>query len=281
MGEKQFSLTFWGVRGTVPTPARRTLKYGGNTSCVQMTCGSRVLVFDAGTGLYPLGEQLRTKEVDIFLSHTHIDHIIGFPFFSGAWDAGFTVRLWAGHLQPEHTIREIMARLMQPPIFPLTLDDLKSHLTFHDFMAGEELYHDVWAGEGIRIRTLPLKHPDRATAYRVDYGGCAACYVTDVEHHDNELDAALTEFIRDADALIYDSTFDDNDFQRFKGWGHSTWQHAARLGKAANVKHVVLFHHDPGMSDEKLDERLALLNKLKPESFIAMEGQTITLAPQA
>lgn len=273
-----FTITFWGVRGTVPTPGLRTLKYGGNTSCVQMNCGGRELIFDAGTGLYPLGEALETQAVDIFLSHTHIDHIMGFPFFSGAYDPGFSVRVWAGHLQPERTIREVMGTLMQPPIFPLTLDSLRCKLSFHDFMAGEAIRHEALAEAGIVIRTLPLNHPDRATAYRVEYGGHAACYVTDVEHRDGALDAALLDFVREADALIYDSTFDDKDFKRFAGWGHSTWQHAVRLGEAAKVRRVVLFHHDPGMSDEKLDERQGLLDAMKADSYVAYEGLTMDLS---
>ncbi len=274
---KEFKVTFWGVRGTVPTPGKATVKYGGHTSCVQMTCGGRELVFDAGTGLYPLGEHLKTKEVDIFLSHTHIDHIMGFPFFSGAYDADYTIRLWAGHLLPERSIREVMAMLMRPPLFPLTLVDLKAKISFHDFRAGEDILCPALEEAGIRVRSLPLNHPDRATAYRVEYNGRAACYVTDMEHRDAQLDAALVGFIHGADMLIYDSTFDDKDFARFTGWGHSTWQQAVRLGEAAGVKHVVLFHHDPGMTDEKLDARAIELAALKPESFVAKEGLSLVL----
>lgn len=273
-----FNITFWGVRGTVPAPGGKTLKYGGNTSCVQMTCGKRELIFDAGTGLYPLGEALEAKEADIFLSHTHIDHVMGFPFFSGAYDARFRLRVWAGHLLPEHTIRGVMGSLMRPPIFPLTLEDLRADLSFHDFRAGEEIGNEVFQRSGIRIHTLPLTHPDRATAYRVDYAGHAACYVTDVEHRDSVVDARLAAFARDADVLIYDSTFDDKDFHRFTGWGHSTWQHAVRLGMAAKVKHVVLFHHDPAASDAQLDERQELLNRMKPGSYVAYEGLTLRLS---
>ena len=275
--KQDFTITFWGVRGTVPTPGLRTLKYGGNTSCVQMTCGGRELIFDAGTGLYPLGEALKTSDVDIFLSHTHIDHIMGFPFFSGAYDAEFSVRVWAGHLLPERTIKGVMGTVMQPPIFPLTLDYLRCDLGFHDFTAGEEIRHEGLTKDGIVIHTLPLNHPDRATAYRVEYEGHAACYVTDVERRDEASDAVLQAFLQGADVMIYDSTFDDKDIARFKGWGHSTWQHAVRLGQAAGVKHVVLFHHDPGMSDEALDERQELLDAMKPESFVAYEGLTIDL----
>lgn len=277
MGNLDFSIAFWGVRGTMPTPSREMLRYGGHTSCVQMRCGGRELIFDAGSGLYPLGEALTAREVDIFLSHTHIDHVMGFPFFSGAYAPDFTIRMWAGHLLPERTLRETMAMLMQPPLFPLTLEDLRAALSFHDFIAGEPLRHAALDAAGIAIRTLPLRHPDRATAYRVEYAGRAACYVTDVEHTDQELDSTLREFVRGADVMIYDSTFDDADFVRFRGWGHSTWQQAVRLGQAADVAQVVLFHHDPGMSDALLDARQALLDGMKPGSYVAREGLILNL----
>jgi phosphoribosyl 1,2-cyclic phosphodiesterase len=273
----RFTITFWGVRGTVPTPGKRTLRYGGNTSCVQFSCGARELIFDAGTGIYPLGEQLTGKEADLFLSHTHIDHIVGFPFFSGAYDPECTLRVWAGHLAPEERIRDVLARLMHPPIFPLTLDFLSSRLSFHDFTAGNDLDAPHLAASGIRIRTHLLNHPDRATAYRVEYAGKSACYVTDVEHVPGQVDAELVAFLRGADVVIYDSTFDDAHFARFKGWGHSTWQQALRLGDAAQAGKVVLFHHDPGMDDDALDARQATLTKLRPGSLVAAEGMRIQL----
>lgn len=269
------SVTFWGVRGTVPTPGTQNLRYGGNTSCVELQCGEKTILFDAGTGLYPCGEQLKTRDLDILLSHTHIDHIMGFPFFSEAYNPECTMRLWAGHLQPEHTLREILSRLMSPPIFPLTLDHLKARLSYNDFTAGEVLQHEAFAKAGITVRTLPLKHPDRATAYRVEYEGLATCYVTDVEHRDEQLDEQLLKFIDKADFFIYDSTFDDRSFGRFKGWGHSTWQHAVRLGVKADVGTIVLFHHDPGANDEMLDARLKELSTLCTNAVIAREGLTL------
>lgn len=269
------SLTFWGVRGTVPTPGTHNLRYGGNTSCVELRCGGKAFIFDAGTGLYPCGEQLESNDIDILLSHTHIDHIMGFPFFSGAYNPDCTLRIWAGHLLPELKLRDVLSRLMSPPIFPLTLDDLKAKIEYIDFMAGETLAHESFKKAGAVVKTLPLMHPDRATAYRVEYAGHAVCYVTDVEHRDDRLDAKLVEFIRGADFFIYDSTFDDERFARFKGWGHSTWQHAVRLGNEADVGTVVLFHHDPGASDDDLDKRMRKLKTMSSNAIIAREGITI------
>lgn len=273
-----FNVTFWGVRGTIPTTQTRNARYGGNTSCVEMRIGDQRLIFDAGTGLYPLGEDATLTDMDIFLSHTHIDHILGFPFFSPAYRQGTAIRLWAGHLKPEGLrLREVLSRIMSPPIFPLTLDFLKADLSFYDFNAGETVQAPHLAAAGITITTLPLHHPDRATGYRVQFGTKSACYITDIEHTRNGLDQALIGFVQDADLLIYDSTFDDKDFDRFIGWGHSTWQQATRIANAANVKSLALFHHDPARTDDQLDTRLIELRTLRPQDHIAHEGLTLTL----
>lgn len=281
MSNANFQVSFWGVRGTIPTPDARHLRYGGHTSCVSMRCGDHTLVFDMGTGLYPLGETLdEVQHLDIFLSHTHLDHIMGFPFFSPAYRDDKTIRVYAGHLLPEgQKLRETLSLVMSPPIFPLTLDFLKAKVTYHDFMAGDTPPCPHLAKAGIRITTLALNHPDRATAYRVDFAGHSACYVTDVEHLADGLDQALIAFIKDADLFIYDSTFDDRDFHRFKGWGHSTWQQAVRLADAANVKQLALFHHDPGSTDDVLDARAKELDVLRPNGggIISQEGMVIDL----
>ncbi len=274
------TVKFWGVRGTIPTPGTANQRYGGHTSCVEITCGGHTIVMDAGTGLYPMGEQLKARDFDIFLSHTHLDHIMGFPFLSQAYDSKANVRVWAGHLKPELTLEDTLRRVVSPPIFPLTLEDMKAKLSFHDFKAGEEIKSKHFEQAGIRVRTLPLNHPDRATAYRIEHGGCSVCYVTDVEHRSDEMDASLTRFLKNADLFIYDSTFDDADFQKYKGWGHSTWQHAIRLGEAAQVGSVVLFHHDPGSDDATLDSRAKLAEKMRSGTVVAREGLVIRLPQQ-
>lgn len=271
-----FNIKFWGVRGTITTPVPTMMRYGGHTSCVEMRCGDRVLVFDAGTGIYPMGETPNLHEMDLFLSHTHLDHVIGFPFFSPLYRPDFTMRVWAGNLLPEMTLREALSRLMSPPLFPLTLDFPRSKTTYHDFKAGEDAAPHL-AAEGIRVRTLLLPHPDRATGYRVEYQGKSACYITDIEHQKDGLNKALVEFIRGTDVFIYDSTFDDHGFEKFAGWGHSTWQEATRLADAAGVKQLVIFHHDPGMKDDALDARVKELQATRPNSLAAQEGLVIEL----
>lgn len=275
--EQEFYVRFWGVRGTIPVPGKSTLRYGGNTSCVEVRCGGRQIIFDAGTGLYALGQETDIFHTDILLSHTHLDHIQGLPFFRPLHKKISNVALWAGHLQPERTVEEVAGHIMQSPIFPLTLEDVQSHVEFNDFIAGETLKNEGFQKAGIQVDTMPLHHPDKATAYRLTCDGKSICYVTDVEHVDGQLDSALMEFIEGANVFIYDCTFDDDDFARHKGWGHSTWQQAVRLAERANVKTLVVFHHDPGMTDDLLDERGERLTAMRANSIIAKEGLVLKL----
>ncbi|MCI5050047.1 MAG: MBL fold metallo-hydrolase [Rickettsiales bacterium] len=278
MSSDQFLVKFWGVRGSMPTPGTSTIRYGGQTSCVEVRCGDNLILFDAGTGIYPFGESTKQTDMDIFLSHTHIDHICGFPFFSPAYKAGHTIRMWAGHLLPENrTLKETVSTLMSPPLFPLTLDDLKADVSFHDFAAGESPACEHLHERGIGIKTMELNHPDRATAYRISYKGRSVCYVTDVEHTRNGLDQDLITFIRDSDLFIYDSTYDDREFDNYVGWGHSTWQEATRLATAANVEALILFHHDHDSTDDELDQRSEELKAIRPNDRLAREGLVIKL----
>lgn len=267
-----FVIHFWGVRGTIPTTGTDFARYGGNTSCAEFRCGEHRLIFDAGTGIRLLGDSLKLDEADIFLSHTHIDHIIGLPVFAPFYSGG-KFRIWAGHLKPESNIKSAISQMMQPPLFPLTVNDWKASVEWHDFAAGTTLEPANLAG--IKIQTFALSHPDRATAYRVEYNGKAACYVTDVEHCPDSPDKALIDFISGADILIYDSTYSDEEFSNFIGWGHSTWQEATRLAKAAGVAKCALFHHDPAKDDTALD---AIAAKITDSSiFHAREGMEIKL----
>ncbi len=275
-GNNDFWLRFWGVRGSFPVSGASVARYGGHTSCVEVHCAGRCFVFDGGTGLKPLGDMLKDKQIDILLSHTHIDHILGIPFFAPCADASRRIRLWAGHLKPDYDLAGVIGMIMQPPVFPLTTKSFRAEVEYHDFAAGEELADD-WQKDGIRITTLPLAHPDRATGYRLACQDKSVCYITDYEHVSSTPDKALTQFVQGADLLIYDSTYADEEFERYRGWGHSTWQQGVRLADAAGVKKLVVFHHDPDATDSVLDKRAAQLETLRFGSIIAKEGLKIGL----
>jgi phosphoribosyl 1,2-cyclic phosphodiesterase len=232
-----FNVRFWGVRGSIAAPGPATVKYGGNTSCVEMRCGAHLLIFDAGSGIRALGNDLETRgatDADMFLSHTHYDHLQGLPFFCSAFDAGNHFHVWAGHLQPERTIESVLRAFMTDPLFPVPLDIFHARLTFHDFRAGEVLV----PRPGITVRTASLNHPNRATGFRVEFAGKSACYVTDTEHVP----------------------------------GHSTWEEGVRLAKAARVKRLVLFHHDPSHDDIALDAIGRAAAAALPGTIVAREG---------
>jgi phosphoribosyl 1,2-cyclic phosphodiesterase len=241
-----------------------------------MRCGGRLLILDAGTGLRALGQTLMANgavDVDLFLSHTHIDHIAGLPFFRPMYTAGNTIRLWAGHLAPEGNLNDVLCRVMSSPLFPVPFDILAADIDTNDFEAGLTLE----PGPGITVRTAALSHPDRATGYRIDFAGKSACYVTDTEHEAGRRNPAILDLIRGADLFIYDSTYTDEEYPRFKGWGHSTWQEGVRLANDAGVKTYAIFHHDPDHDDQAMDRIGAEAQKARPGTVVAHEGLILTL----
>ena len=271
----EFWLRFWGVRGTVPCPGPATLRYGGNTPCVEVMCGTERLIFDAGTGIKALGNSLNDQtglKSNVFLTHTHVDHINGFPFFRPAYNPKNCFELWAGHLQGrEGGLQEVLSKLMQPPIFPVPIDIMHACFAFHDFEAGARLE----PVPGIVLRTAPLNHPQGATGYRIEYAGKSICYVTDVEHREGEIDQGIVELIAGSEIVIYDATYTEAEYPRYRGWGHSTWKQGVRLCEAAGAGRLIAFHHDPDHDDAALDQIAAELAEARPGSEVAKEGMVL------
>jgi phosphoribosyl 1,2-cyclic phosphodiesterase len=277
LGERaEFSVRFWGVRGSIACPGEKYQRYGGNTSCLEVRCGGEVLIFDAGTGLMRLGEHLACEEQlrsNLFLTHTHFDHINGLPFFAPLFSPKNRLRLWAGHLQPELTLHEALGKFMAAPLFPVPPEVFAANVSFHDFTAGETLEPHP----GITLRTAPLNHPNKATGYRIDNGGRSLCYITDTEHVAGAPDENILALVDRADVMIYDSTYTEDEFANHLSWGHSTWQEGARLCDLASVKQLVIFHHDPGHDDDFMDQVAAAAERQRPGTVVAREGMVLAL----
>lgn len=269
------SVRFWGVRGSIACSDPSILRYGGNTSSLEIRCGDKSLCFDAGTGVRYLGAKLiaeaKPLDLHLFLTHSHFDHVAGLPFFQPLFIKGNRVAIWAGHLKPELTIKGAITELMMAPLFPVPPSVFQADVHYNDFVAGE----DIDPYPGIKVRTAPLNHPNRATGYRVDFAGKSICYITDHEHKIGQEDRNVLDLVRGADIVVYDSMYSDETFAKHIGWGHSTWQEALRIADAAKVKIMVIFHHNPENDDAAMDRIAAEAARIRPGTQVAREGMVL------
>jgi phosphoribosyl 1,2-cyclic phosphodiesterase len=256
-------MAFWGVRGTLPVSRRDSVRYGGNTSCVSLTFpDGRLLVFDAGSGIKALGDALvaahRSRlEGRILISHPHWDHINALPFFRPFYAQGNQFEV-CGPSHGDFTMRDLISGQMDGVYFPITPREFAANVTYRDLGVG-----DVDLG-GLRVATTLLRHPGTCLGYRLTYGKRSICYVTDNELYppDHELHSEdylerLVDFVRDADVLVTDCTYTDEEYPAKAGWGHSAVGQVADLAWQARVRDLYLFHHDPDQTDAVIDAKLA------------------------
>jgi phosphoribosyl 1,2-cyclic phosphodiesterase len=274
-----FFVRFWGVRGSIPVPGPSTAQIGGNTSCIEVRAGSEILIFDAGTGLRGLGNLL-LRELPVvarmFFTHLHWDHIQGFPFFGPAFVKGNRFDLF-GARKITSTLAETLAGQMNFPNFPVSLNEMAAQMNFHDLREGEA----VACGEAV-ISNTQLNHPGGVFAYRVDFGGHSVVLATDIEHY-SCLDQKLLALADGADVLVYDAMYTPdeysgaNDMLPRTGWGHSTYAEGIKIARAARVRKLVLFHHDPDHDDGTVRRIEATARQSFSEAVAAYEGLTIAL----
>ena len=283
MSEKlnhQFKVRFWGVRGSIACPGPKTVRYGGNTSCIEMCVAGQRLIFDGGTGLRGLGQSLLKDmplKASMFFTHPHWDHIQGFPFFVPAFVPGNQFDIY-GTITPDgSTIEQRLNSQMLHPNFPVPLQIMGSTLNFFDIDKEESVVLD----DEVRVDNALLNHPGEAVGYRVSWNGHAVAYITDTEHYTDRIDENVVRLSQDADILIYDATYTDEEYHNEKsskvGWGHSTWQEAVKVAEAANVKKLVIFHHDPVHDDDFMDSIKDLTAAKFPNSLVAWEGLELDL----
>jgi phosphoribosyl 1,2-cyclic phosphodiesterase len=267
-------IRFWGVRGSIASPGPATAGVGGNTSCVEIVCGSTRLILDAGTGLRSLGDGLLQKgpvDAAILLTHYHWDHIQGLPFFVPAYLPSTKLELVG--LEGRTGLREALARQMSAPHFPLHLADLGAQITWREVRLGETFE----IGEA-RIRAVKLNHPGGVTAYRIEHRGRALVYATDTEHYAC-VDPVLATLAKGADVLVYDSQYTPEEYPKKVGWGHSTFAAGCEVAKAAGVSQLVLYHHDPMRDDAAVTAIESRARELFAEAHAAKEGMEIDLGP--
>jgi phosphoribosyl 1,2-cyclic phosphodiesterase len=275
---------FWGVRGSVPVPGPHTAGIGGNTSCVEVRCGSTLLVFDGGTGLRVLGKSLAREmpvTVHLFLSHVHWDHIQGFPFFGPAFVPGNVIHMYGG-AQVAGRVESAMVGQMESPSFPVRLEQLPATLRFHDLNDGDV----VSPSDGVIVRCAAGNHPGGVLAYRIEHAGRSGVYLTDHEPAGDQPQAIL-DLARDADLLIYDCMYTPEEYCGAKdgvprvGWGHSTFEVGAKLAADAGVGELLLFHHDPDQTDADVAHKVQRTRALFPSCQAAYEGLELSLARRA
>ncbi len=275
----EFKVRFWGVRGSIAVPGPDTVRYGGNTPCVEMQVAGQRLIFDGGTGLRVLGKTLTGQspiQAHLFFSHSHWDHIQGFPFFTPAYIPGNCFHIYGPATYNGYSIKQSLTKQMLDPNFPVPLQIMRADLHFHDLTAGEK----IMLGD-ITVETGSLNHPNYALGYRVSWQGKTVVYASDTEHYPDRLDRSVVHLARDADILIYDANYTDEEYYDpvtpRQGWGHSTWQAGVEVAKAARVRQLVLFHHDASHDDAFLDGIEAQVRQVLPNSVLAREGMVLQL----
>lgn len=272
-----FTVKFWGVRGSVPTPGVEMVRYGGNTPCVEMQVAGQRIVFDGGTGLRLLGKHLRDEmpvEAHLFFTHTHWDRIQGFPFFAPAFVSGNCFHIYGAAGPNGASIKQRLSDQMLRPNFPVPLQVMRADLKFVDIVPGS-----VIPIEDVTVEAVSLNRPNGALGYRVTWGGYSVVYATDTERSPDSVEQNLKYLAQDADLLIYDAAYISDhalvDPEAATGEQNHGWQSGIELAIAARVKQVVMFHHDPAHEDDFLDTIEQDVQSRYPNVKLAREGMVL------
>lgn len=263
-------LRFWGVRGSAATPGPTTVEFGGNTACVELEApGDEAIVFDGGTGIRELGLKLTSRRVHLFLTHFHWDHIQGIPFFVPLYSPANHVTIYSSRFSAP--LQAALTGLMAEPYFPVKFESLGAKIDLVELGSSE-----IQVG-GVTVRCFEANHPQGACGYRIESAGKSAVYSPDREHGHDRLDQVLVDAARGAGALVVDSQYTPEEYESHQGWGHSTWPESIRVARAAGVKRLVLFHHDPSHDDETLRTIETQARHEFPEAYVAKEGWSVEI----
>ena len=270
-------IKFWGVRGSIPTPQPENLRYGGNTSCVEVRVGKSTFVFDCGTGFRSLGQQLHREFKDraivahVFVSHFHWDHIQGIPFFRPLYDDAEN-RFMFHSSSRNRSLKQVMDEQMAAPYFPVNVSEMKAHQAFYELEPGPIQLGDV------SLQTTWLNHPQGCLGFRLETKEGVFVYATDNEPGDVEFDKCVRRLAAGADVLIYDSQYLPEEYEaQRRGWGHSHWREAINVVMESGAKELILYHHDPEHDDRCIDRVVQEARNYYPKVRAAAEGMEITL----
>jgi len=273
-------VTLWGTRGSLASPGPETIRYGGNTPCVEVRSeDGTVLVLDAGTGIRRLGDAIveEIERVDVLLTHLHMDHILGLGFFEPFFRPNIDVHLW-GPSSHQLDLHARLSRYLSPPLFPVRLRDLPCQLTLHDVVSIGKFEIGPFT-----IQADLVCHPGPTVGYRIEENGASFVYLPDHEpalgadDFPGDLDyVSGLGLARDADLLIHDTMYTAEEYPRYVGWGHSSLDDALAFARAAGVRRLVTFHHDPGHTDAELERQVeqASASTLPFQLLRGMEGET-------
>ncbi|MEJ2054501.1 MAG: MBL fold metallo-hydrolase [Calditrichaceae bacterium] len=271
------TLKFWGVRGSIPTPGPATVRYGGNTSCAELRHKDKLFILDAGSGLRVFGNELMKNgspvKASIFISHMHWDHIQGIPFFTPAFIPGNDFTFYGGEAAGKD-LPTIIADQMDPTYFPIEMKEMGSTMNF------KALYEGQYNIEGIPVETLYVNHPGNALGYKFQLDGKQLVYISDNEpfisadkmNDPNQVllgedsNQKLINFITHVDVLVHDAQYTEDEYQKKVTWGHSPVEYTVDIALKAEVKKLVLFHHDPMHDDNTIDEMLEHARKFAKSS---------------
>lgn len=244
----------WGARGSISVSGREYLKYGGETTCIEvLSKNGDLIIIDAGTGIRPLGERISTEErrvINLLLTHAHWDHLSGFPFFKPIYEKETELHIFGG-MPTQDSLKSIISKTMSVPYFPIEFEDINADIQFYG------MGNDNFKIGSVEISTIPLSHPNQGLGFRLEEDGKSFVFLTDNElkyHHETGLDYNdYVEFSRGADLLYHDANFIPSEFESTIGWGHSVYTDVVSLAMKADVKSLGLFHHDPKRMDDEVD----------------------------
>ncbi len=269
----------WGARGSIPFTGPDVLRYGGDTAGVELRMPDRVVYFDAGSAAPRSGKAILAdgiREIDLFLSHVHYDHIMGMPFFAPIFCPDVRLRVWYGGAETDEGVKAVIGRYFESPYFPASINCIGADISFHAFRPGDALEVADTA-----IETAPLKHPDGATGFRATRGGASFAYITDFEQDGGAGDTSVVRLAQDADLAFLDATFTPDDYFPCAGWGHAHWRACGELAEQAGAKRWGLFHHKHDRTDDAMDRIVREARAEFPNAFGVASGQRFALPGSA